>query len=74
MKYHFIGIGGIGMSALARILLKRGAQVQGTDSAVSYVTEGLQKAGAEIYSNHSCRLSQKSLHNDLRHCNQIRSS
>jgi len=53
MKYHFIGIGGIGMSALARILLKRGAKVQGTDAATSYVTEGLQKAGAEVYSGHS---------------------
>jgi UDP-N-acetylmuramate--alanine ligase len=53
MKYHFIGIGGIGMSALARILLKRGAKVQGTDASLSYVTEGLQKAGAEIYSGHS---------------------
>ncbi len=53
MKYHFIGIGGIGMSALARILLKRGAKVQGTDAATSYVTEGLQKAGAEVYAGHS---------------------
>src|SRR5579872_2445691 len=53
MKYHFIGIGGIGMSALARILLKRGAKVQGTDASTSYVTEGLQKAGAEVYAGHS---------------------
>jgi len=52
-KYHFIGIGGIGMSALARILLKRGAQVQGSDPASSYITEGLQEAGAEIFGHHS---------------------
>lgn len=49
MKYHFIGIGGIGMSALARILLKRGAKVQGSDPISNYITEGLQKAGAEVY-------------------------
>lgn len=53
MKYHFIGIGGIGMSALARILLKRGAKVQGTDVAAGYVTEALQDAGAEVYTGHS---------------------
>jgi len=53
MRYHFIGIGGIGMSALARILLKRGVKVQGSDAEASYVTEGLQKAGAEIYTGHS---------------------
>lgn len=52
-KYHFIGIGGIGMSALARILLKRGAEVQGSDPASSYVTEGLAKAGAQIFGHHS---------------------
>ncbi len=45
-KYHFIGIGGIGMSALARILLQRGAGVQGSDAADSYVLEGLKKMGA----------------------------
>ena len=50
-KYHFIGIGGIGMSALARILLKRGAIVQGSDPASSYVTDDLKKAGAEIFSS-----------------------
>ncbi|HEX4839378.1 MAG TPA: UDP-N-acetylmuramate--L-alanine ligase [Rhabdochlamydiaceae bacterium] len=53
MKYHFIGIGGIGMSALAHILLKRGAKVQGTDVAASYVTQRLQKVGAEVYAGHS---------------------
>ncbi|HUD02102.1 MAG TPA: UDP-N-acetylmuramate--L-alanine ligase, partial [Rhabdochlamydiaceae bacterium] len=58
MKYHFIGIGGIGMSALARILLKRGATVQGSDPAPTYVTEGLQKAGAEVYAQHSASYLQ----------------
>jgi UDP-N-acetylmuramate--alanine ligase len=52
MKYHFVGIGGIGMSALARILLQRGAQVQGSDLSASYVTKDLQMAGAVIFSDH----------------------
>ncbi len=51
--YHFIGIGGIGMSALARILLQRGTKVSGSDVAVSPVTEGLQKLGAQIFIGHS---------------------
>jgi UDP-N-acetylmuramate--alanine ligase len=52
-QYHFIGIGGIGMSALARILLQKGAHVTGSDIAPSYVTDQLQKLGAEIFFGHS---------------------
>jgi UDP-N-acetylmuramate--alanine ligase len=51
--YHFIGIGGIGMSALARILLQKGHAVHGSDLASSYVTEGLKKAGAKIVAGHA---------------------
>lgn len=47
--YHFIGIGGIGMSALARILLKKGKKVQGSDLNSSYITEQLKEDGAEIF-------------------------
>jgi len=47
--YHFIGIGGIGMSALARILLQQGKIVQGSDNASSKITKGLQKLGAKIF-------------------------
>ena len=50
---YFIGIGGIGMSALARILLERGASVTGSDAAASYVTKGLEKAGAKITIGHN---------------------
>lgn len=52
-KVHFIGIGGIGMSGLARLLLKRNVHVTGSDLASSYVTEGLVKEGAKIYFGHS---------------------
>jgi UDP-N-acetylmuramate--alanine ligase len=55
-KYHFIGIGGIGMSALARILLQKGSKVQGSDLAASYVTEGLKQAGAQVFIEHSASL------------------
>ncbi len=52
-KYHFIGIGGIGMSALARILLQRGIQVTGSDIASSKMTEQLKSEGAQIFLGHS---------------------
>ena len=48
-QFHFIGIGGIGMSALANILLESGDIVTGSDVAPSYVTEQLQKKGAKIF-------------------------
>ena len=53
MSYHFIGIGGIGMSGLARMLLQKGKRVTGSDMASSYVTDGLIKAGAVISFGHA---------------------
>src|SRR5581483_5558829 len=53
MHYHFIGIGGIGMSALAQILLERGAKVSGSDISSSQVTQKLEKQGAKIFIGHS---------------------
>jgi UDP-N-acetylmuramate--alanine ligase len=52
-KYHFIGIGGIGMSALAQILLEKGMKVSGSDVVSSAMTDQLQKRGAEIFIGHS---------------------
>ncbi|MBI4708872.1 MAG: UDP-N-acetylmuramate--L-alanine ligase [Candidatus Portnoybacteria bacterium] len=52
MKIHFIGIGGIGMSALARYYLSHGFEVSGSDAAGSKITEELAKEGAEIFSGH----------------------
>ena len=52
MAYHFIGIGGIGMSGLARILLQKGQKVSGSDMATNYVTEGLKATGAQVYLGH----------------------
>ena len=50
---HFIGIGGIGMSALARILLARGMKVSGSDKADSKLLEELKEKGAEIHIGHT---------------------
>ncbi|MGI6751443.1 MAG: UDP-N-acetylmuramate--L-alanine ligase [Anaerovoracaceae bacterium] len=50
---HFIGIGGIGLSAIAEIFLSRGCLVSGSDMKESDITMGLQKHGIQIYIGHS---------------------
>lgn len=52
-KVHFIGIGGISMSGLAEILLKRGYKVSGSDRQESDMTNKLKGMGAEIYIGHN---------------------
>ncbi|MGB3266462.1 MAG: UDP-N-acetylmuramate--L-alanine ligase [Microcoleus sp.] len=47
--FHFIGIGGIGMSAIAYILAKRKLPVYGSDIKSSHITERLQEMGAHIF-------------------------
>lgn len=49
---HLLGIGGAGMSAIARVLLGRGFQVSGSDMKLSEVTAVLQNEGATIYEGH----------------------
>lgn len=51
-KIHFVGIGGIGMSGIAEILLSEGFEVTGSDIAVSQNTEAVAKAGAKVYIGH----------------------
>src|SRR3989344_2921385 len=51
-KVHFIGIGGIGMSALARMCLLAGKEVSGSDAAQTEITEALEKLGACIFYTH----------------------
>ena len=51
-KIHFVGIGGIGMSGIAEILLDQGFRVSGSDRGLSEVTERLQKLGATVYEGH----------------------
>lgn len=49
---HFIGIGGISMSALALICLRRGYKVTGSDMKQSHITKRLEEAGAKIFYAH----------------------
>ncbi|RMF38177.1 MAG: UDP-N-acetylmuramate--L-alanine ligase [Alphaproteobacteria bacterium] len=49
---HFIGIGGIGMSGIAEVLLTLGYSVQGSDMKPSKITERLEKLGAKVMIGH----------------------
>ncbi len=49
---HFVGIGGIGMSGIAEILLQLGFSVSGSDLKLSPVTDRLARLGARIYEGH----------------------
>ncbi len=46
---HFVGIGGIGMSGIAEVLLNHGYKVQGSDLKTSKITDRLEKLGAQIF-------------------------
>jgi UDP-N-acetylmuramate--alanine ligase len=49
---HLVGIGGIGLSAIARVLLARGYQVSGSDPAPSWMTAELAQRGAQVFTKH----------------------
>lgn len=49
---HFVGLGGIGMSGIAEIMLRIGYQVQGSDAKASANTERLEKLGARVFIGH----------------------
>jgi UDP-N-acetylmuramate--alanine ligase len=48
-----VGIGGIGMSSIAEVLLNRGYRVTGSDLETTDVTERLEALGATIYEGHA---------------------
>jgi UDP-N-acetylmuramate--alanine ligase len=52
-QLHFTGIGGIGMSGIAEILLNLGYQITGSDQKLSPITERLQTLGAKVYEGHA---------------------
>ena len=54
-RVHFIGIGGSGLSAIARLLKESGYVVTGSDRALSQFAVDLQNDGVEIYIGHHPR-------------------
>lgn len=48
-NFYFIGIGGIGMSALATLLIKQGKKVSGSDLCPSEITDAMKKLGVKIH-------------------------
>jgi len=52
-RVHFVGIGGAGMSGIARILLARGVPVSGSDAKDSSVLVGLRAIGATVHVGHA---------------------
>jgi UDP-N-acetylmuramate--alanine ligase len=54
-KIHFVGIGGIGMSAIAEILLTQGFSVSGSDMAQSENTDYMASLGAKIFIGHDAK-------------------
>lgn len=52
MHFHLVGIGGSGISAIARVLLGRGYVVSGSDKQVNALTDVLRAEGATIYEGH----------------------
>src|SRR5512138_533026 len=52
---HFIGIGGSGLSAIARLLLESGYTVSGSDRALTPFADEVRKAGASVYVGHHPR-------------------
>jgi UDP-N-acetylmuramate--alanine ligase len=51
-RVHFIGIGGVGMAGLARIMLARGVAVSGSDAKASATTDTLRALGATVHVGH----------------------
>jgi UDP-N-acetylmuramate--alanine ligase len=54
-KIHFIGIGGIGMSALARFALQSDYKVSGSDINASEITTSLVKEGVTFFNEHNAK-------------------
>ncbi|MGI6092590.1 MAG: UDP-N-acetylmuramate--L-alanine ligase [Veillonellaceae bacterium] len=52
-SFHFVGIGGAGMSAIATILLQMGYIISGSDMSASETTRKLEKLGAKVYIGHN---------------------
>src|SRR6202051_1066516 len=51
-QIHFVGIGGIGMSGIAEVLLNLGYKVSGSDLKSSALTQRLAELGATVFEGH----------------------
>ena len=51
-KVHFIGLGGIGVSALARLMVIQGKVVSGSDISITEIVVALKKLGVRVFKNH----------------------
>jgi len=51
-RVHIVGVGGAGMSGVARLLVERGARVSGSDAQDSSALEGLRALGVDVYVGH----------------------
>jgi len=51
-KFHFVGVGGVGMSALAELLRHMGAEVSGSDLRDNALTQHLKKIGVKVFKGH----------------------
>lgn len=59
---HFIGIGGVSMSAMAEILLSKGYKISGSDMNSNYTIKRLKNLGTDIYIGHSkCNIKDADL-------------
>lgn len=64
-KAHFIGIGGIGVSAIARMFLLEGKQISGSDISASETTKELEKLGAKISIGQNEAQAEKDITDDV---------
>lgn len=55
-KIHFVGIGGIGMSGIAELLMNQGFEISGSDLNTTPITEHLKSKGAVIAEGHDAKL------------------
>ena len=71
-RIHLVGIGGIGMSGIAEVLLTLGYSVSGSDTKPSPITERLQNLGATIFEGHKADQRRRRARGGhfLRHCIQ----
>jgi len=61
MKIHLIGIGGIGVSALAQYYLSKGHEVSGSDLVASEITDFLKEKGTRVFTGNFAKNIEKDL-------------